>query len=173
MINLFSLEVSLKGEVKRSNWFYVWFFFCTQRIPFHCPCMSQGIAFDKNLHGNLWNCVMVCSDLAVLVYIPRATVSKVLSSQEHEITQEAWTSPYHHSDSMCFRPFHDKWHSNVLFFSRSTKIFLSRWSEIFIEKPCNLILFDNFTSWFFSEDSVFIGIESFGDNKISLKRTFS
>lgn len=51
--------------------------------------MSQGIAFDKNLHGNLWNCVMVCSDLAVLVYIPRATVSKVLSSQEHEITQEA------------------------------------------------------------------------------------
>lgn len=65
------------------------FFFLYSENSISLPCMSQGIAFDKNLHGNLWNCVMVCSDLAVLVYIPRATVSKVLSSQEHEITQEA------------------------------------------------------------------------------------
>lgn len=66
MKNLLILAISLKGEVKRPNWFYMLYFFVLKELHVHCPCMSQGIAFDENPHENFWNSVTMCSDLIVL-----------------------------------------------------------------------------------------------------------
>lgn len=44
--------MSLKGKVKASNWFYMFYFFVLRELHFQYPCMSQDIAFDKNPRRN-------------------------------------------------------------------------------------------------------------------------